>query len=57
MLESSRSVQPSSGSIPSKEASNVFLAQVKINTKSISPVHVVNVFLNSRHWTLEDYNV
>ena len=38
-MDNSRSVQPISGTIPSKEVSNVFLVQVTISTKSISSVH------------------
>ena len=34
------SQQPISGSIPSKQVSNVFLAQVTVSTKSASPLHV-----------------
>ena len=40
-MDNSRSLQPISGSIPSKQVNNVFLAQVGINTKSISLVHVL----------------
>ena len=40
-MDNSRSVQPISGSIPSKQVSNVFLAQVTISTKSNLPVHVL----------------
>ena len=40
-MDSPRSVQPISGSISSKQVSNVFLAQVTISTKSISRVHVL----------------
>ena len=36
-----RPVQPISGSIPSKQVSNVFLTQVTISTKSNPPVHVL----------------
>ena len=36
-----RSVQPISGSIPSKQVSNVFVAQVAVSTKSTLPVHVL----------------
>ena len=39
-MDSPRSVQPISGSIPSKQVSNVFLAQVTASTKSTPPVHV-----------------
>ena len=39
-MDSPRSVQPISGSIPSKQVSNVFLAQVIVSTKSTSTVHV-----------------
>ena len=40
-MDNSRSVQPISGSIPSKQVSNVFLAQVTISTKSNPLVHVL----------------
>ena len=46
-MDNPRSVQPISGSIPSKQVSNVFLAQVTISTKSISRIHVV-ALLDSR---------
>ena len=36
-----RTVQPISGSIPSKQVSNVFLTQVTISTKSNPLVHVL----------------
>ena len=39
-MGSPRSVQPISGFIPSKQVSNVFLAQVIVRTKSTSPIHV-----------------
>ena len=34
-------MQPISDSIPSKQVSNVFLAQVTISTRSITPIHVL----------------
>ena len=34
-------MQPISGSIPSKQVSHVFLAQVMVSTKSTPPVHVL----------------
>ena len=40
-MDSPRSVQPISSSIPSKQVSNVFLAQVMVSTKSTPPVHVL----------------
>ena len=39
-MDNPRSVQPISRSIPSKQVSNVFLAQVIVSTKSTSLVHV-----------------
>ena len=46
-MDSPRSVQPISGFIPSKQVSNVFLAQVTISTKSNPPIHVLTL-LDSR---------
>ena len=40
-MDSPRSVQPISGSIPSKQVSDVFVAQVIVSTKSTPPVHVL----------------
>ena len=40
-MDSPRSVQPISGSIPSKQVSDVFVAQVAVSTKSTSPVHTL----------------
>ena len=40
-MDSPRSVQPISGSIPSKQVSNVFLAQVTVSTKSTPLVHAL----------------
>ena len=40
-MDSPRSMQPISGSIFSKQVSNVFLAQLMVSTKSIPPVHVL----------------
>ena len=46
-MDSPKSVQPISGSIPSKKVSNVFLDQVAISTKSNPLVHVL-ALLDSR---------
>ena len=46
-MDNPRSVQPISGSISSKQVSNVFLAQVMVSTKSTPPVHVL-ALLDSR---------
>ena len=40
-MDSPISVHPISGSIPSKQVNNVFLAQVVVSTKSSPPVHVL----------------
>ena len=40
-MDSPRSVQPISGSISSKQVSNVFVAQVMVSTKSTPPIHVL----------------
>ena len=41
-MDTPRSImQPISGSIPSKQVRNVFLAQVTVSTKSTPPVHVL----------------
>ena len=40
-MDNHRTVQPINGSIPSKQVSNVFLAQVVVSTKSNAPVHVL----------------
>ena len=46
-MDSPRSMQPISGSIPSKQVSNVFVAQVIISTKINAPVNVL-ALLDSR---------
>ena len=46
-MENPRFVQPISGSIPSKQASYIFLAQVMVSTKSTPLVHVLTL-LDSR---------
>ena len=48
-MDSPRSVQPISGSIPSKQVSNVFLAQVIVSTKStpLVPVALLDSGANS----------
>ena len=40
-MDSPRSVQPISGSIPSKQVRNVFLAQVTTSTRSNPSIHVL----------------
>ena len=40
-MDSPRSVQPISGSIPSKQVSDVFVVQVAVSTKSTPPVHTL----------------
>ena len=40
-MDNPRSVQPISGSIPSKQVSDVFVAQVAVSTKSTPPVHTL----------------
>ena len=40
-MDNPRSVQPISGSIPSKQVTNVFVAQVTVSTKSTPPVHAL----------------
>ena len=42
-MDNPSSVQPISGSIPSKQVSNVFLPQVTISTKSNPPIHVLTL--------------
>ena len=42
-MDSPRSVQPISGSIPSKQVSNGFLAKTMVSTKSTHPVHILTL--------------
>ena len=56
MDNSPRSVQPISGSIPSKQVSNVFLAQVIVSTKSTPPVPVLALLDSGANSCFMDQN-
>ena len=53
---SPKSVQPISGSIPSKQVSNVFVAQVTLSTKSTPPVHVLALLDSKSNSCFMDMN-
>ena len=55
-MDNPRSVQPISGSIPSKQVSNVFLAQVTISTKSNPLVHVLELLGSGANSCFRDTN-
>ena len=55
-MDNPTSVQPISGSIPSKQVSNVFVAQVTVSTKSTPPVHVLALLDFGRNSCFMDRN-